>query len=108
TATLTAAHVPMLVKIDGDDRDARPGVAEALAAALGHGSLVIRAAALPPVGAELAGVALLVDREALLLDAVPVVEADERDVSAFVDELQAPLVIVVGDTTARVRGRAAL
>src|SRR5262249_35518229 len=48
-ATIARTNTCVVVKLDGEDRDARLGVAQALGAAL-----VVRAAALPPPGAELA------------------------------------------------------
>ena len=58
-----------LVRLDGDDVEARLGVAQALAAdarARTHSSSA--RAALPPAGPDLAALARLVDREALLVD----------------------------------------
>jgi vesicle-fusing ATPase len=109
--TLAGAGGRVLVRLDGDDTDARLGVAEALAAALGRSTLVVRGAALPPAGPELAAVARLLDREALLVDALPVVEtadAAETVVAALVDDLEARLVVVVGESAARAAGRVAL
>jgi hypothetical protein len=101
----------VLVRIDGEDRDARLGVAQALAAAAGRAALVVRAAALPPAGPELAGVARLVDREAILGEGLPVVESRDAPaavVSPFLEELEAPVAVVVGEDAVRAAGRVEL
>ena len=100
-ATVVTTHAPAVVKIDGEDRDARFGVAQAVAATLARDSLVVRAAALPSQGPELVAVARLISRESLLRGAVPIVEVDEADVDVFLDELHAPLAVVVGDSDVR-------
>jgi hypothetical protein len=101
--TIARTNAPVVVKLDGEDRSARLGVAQALGPAL-----VVRAAALPPPGAELASFARLVEREALLAGAIAVVDADGTDANAFLDELEAPLVVVVGETDVHVHGRVTL
>jgi vesicle-fusing ATPase len=109
--TAAGAGSRVLVRLDGDDADARLGVAEALAAALGRATLVVRAAALPPAGPELGAVARLLDREALLVDALPVVDAadaSEAVVAALVDDLEAPVAVVVGEAAVRAAGRVVL
>jgi ATPase family associated with various cellular activities (AAA) len=109
TAAATAARV--LVRIDGDDRDARLGVAHVFASAFGCTALFVRAAALPPPGRELAALARLVDREAILVDGLPVVEAEdapEAATGAFLDELEAPLTAIVGDGKVRAGSRVAV
>jgi len=109
--TVAAAGPRALAKIEGEDGDAQLGVAQALAEALERTALVIRAGALPAPGLDLAGLARLVDRETLLLGGVPVVEADgasDSAVAALLDELDAPLVVVVGESSARTTGRVAL
>jgi vesicle-fusing ATPase len=109
--TVVAAGPRVLVRIDGDDADARLGVAQALAEALGRTALVVHAGALPPPGPELASLARLVDREALLLDGLPVVEAAEHAdavVDAFLDALEAPLAVVAGECAVRAAGRVAI
>jgi vesicle-fusing ATPase len=109
--TVAAAGPRVLARIDGEDADARLGVAQALAEAFGRTALVLRAGALPPPGPDLAALARLVDREALLLEGVPVVEADganESSLTALLDELDAPLVVLVGESTAHTNGRVAL
>ena len=109
--TVAAAGSRVLVKVDGEDADARLGVAQALAESLEQAALVLRAGALAAPGPDLAGLARLVDREALLLGGVPVVEADDANdasLAALVDELDAPLVVVVGEANVRASGRVAL
>ena len=109
--TACAAGARVAVRLDGDDRDACAGVAQALAFALGRLALVVRGGALPAAGPELAALARLVDREALLLGGLPVVGAegaDEAGVTALVAQLEAPLVALVGETAARTTGRVAL
>jgi vesicle-fusing ATPase len=109
--TVAAAGTRVLARIEGEDADARLGVAQALAEALGRTALVLRSGALPAPGPDLAALARLVDRETLLLGGVPVIEADDANdvaVAAFLDELDAPLVVVVGESAARTSGRVAL
>jgi hypothetical protein len=110
-AAARAAGSRILVKIDGDDADASPGIAHRLARTLGRTSLLVRATALPPVGPELAGLTRLVDREAMLVDGVPVVDAEGAPpavVTAFLDELEAPLVVLLGEWQGRAGGRVVL
>jgi vesicle-fusing ATPase len=105
------ASAPVLLRIDGDDADAQLAVAEAVAAGLGRGALVVRAAAIPPPGPDLALVTRLVDREARLSGAVPIVDprgAAEPSVDAFLDQTESVLAILVGESTARVAGRVQL
>ena len=102
--TAAGAGPRTLAWIDGEDMDARLGVAHALAAALGRTPLVVRAPALPPHGAELAEVARLLDREALLGGGLPVV-AGEGDAEALLDELAAPLAVLVGEGPVRAGSR---
>ena len=109
--TVAGAGPRVLVRLDGEDVDARLGVAQALAQALGRTALVARAGALPAPGPELAGLARLLDREALLLDGVPVLEAEEAhepSVTALLDELEAPLVVFAGESAVRAASRIAL
>ncbi|HEV8250452.1 MAG TPA: ATP-binding protein [Gaiellaceae bacterium] len=105
--TAAAAGPRVLARIDGEDAEARLAVAGELAAELGRSALVVRAGALPPPGAELAGLARIVDREAILAGAFPVVEGDE-EAGAFVDELEAPLVVLAGDGPTADSGRVTL
>ena len=108
---VVAGGPPALVQLHGDDVDARLGVASAAAAELGLTPLVVRAAALPSPGPDMAGLARLVDREALFVRGVPVVEtADgtEAAVSALLDALEAPLVVLVGEHAVHGDGRARL
>jgi ATP-dependent 26S proteasome regulatory subunit len=109
--TVAAAGSRVLVRLDGEDGDARLGAALAFAHALGRLALVVRASALPAAGPDLAAVARLLDREALLLGGVPVVDtndAHEATVVAFVDQLEAPLTVAVGESAVRTTGRVAL
>jgi vesicle-fusing ATPase len=109
--TVRAARVPALLRLDGDDVDARLGAAARLAAELGRLPLVVHAGALPPPGPDLARLARLVDRETILIGGLPVVDAEdgaEAVVAAFLDALEAPLVVLVGEHAERTGGRAAL
>jgi len=109
--TAIAAASRVVLRIDGDDVDARLGVAQVLAAQLGRRVLVIRAAALPPPGPDLAELARLVDRETLLSYGVPVIEAEgggEPAVAALLDELDAPLVALVGEWAGHATSRLSL
>jgi hypothetical protein len=105
--TAVAAGPRVLVRIDGEDSEARLAVAAALAAQLGRDPLVVRASALPPPGPELAALARLVDRDAILAGGLPVVEGD-GDAAVFADDLEAPVVIVAGDGPAIAAGRVTL
>jgi vesicle-fusing ATPase len=109
--TARAAAARVAVRLDGEDADALLGVAQGLAYALGGLALVVRAAALPPPGVELAALARLLDREAVLLPGLPVVETDggaDASVAGLVDELEAPVVVLTGETAARASGRVTL
>jgi len=108
--TTAAAGAPTVVLIDGEDAAALLGVAQALAVSLGRLPLVLSASALPPLGPELAAFARLVDREAILSQALPVLDARDGDAAAaaLVDELETPVVAVVGDVLPRFAGRVAL
>jgi vesicle-fusing ATPase len=101
----------VVIRIDGEDEDARLGVAQAFANEMRRRALVVRASALPAPGPALAEAARLVDRETLLSQGVPVVDAEgagEAVVAAFLEELEAPLVSLVGETGARPAGRVTL
>jgi hypothetical protein len=109
--TALAAASRVVLRVDGDDVDARLGVAQALASALGRRVLVVRAAALPPPGRDLAEVARLVDRETLLSYGVPVLETEggaETTIAALLEELEAPIVGVIGEWGGRASSRIAL
>jgi len=108
TTAATGAHT--LVSLDGEDADSLLGVAHTLAVSLGRLPLVLRVAALPPAGPDRASLAHLVDREALLSAAVPVLDAREGDPAdtALVSELEAPVVVLLGTASPRVPGRVAL
>ena len=106
--TIAATGAAVAVTIDGEDGDAQSAVAEALAEALDRTALFVRAAALPPPGPDLAFLSRLIDREALLVEGLPVVEAAdvaETVVAALLEELAAPVVAVVGESAAQTRGR---
>jgi vesicle-fusing ATPase len=101
----------VVVRLEGEDADAPLGVARALALALARVALVVRGGALPAAGPELSFLARLVDREALLLGGLVILEAEggqEAILGAFLDELEAPIVALAGDVQARVLSRAAL
>jgi hypothetical protein len=109
--TVSSAGPRVQVTIDGEDADALRGVAQALAVELERSGLVVRAGALPAPGLELAGLVRLVDREALLSNGLPVVEAGDAGdnvVAALLDDLEAPLVVIVGEHNARGAGRVSL
>jgi vesicle-fusing ATPase len=109
TARRAAARVA--VRLDGEDADAQLGVAQGLAYTLGGLALVVHAAALPPPGVELAGLARLLDREAVLLPGLPIVEVEggaEASLAGLLDELEAPVVVLAGETAARASGRVTL
>jgi len=108
TTAATGAHT--LVSLDGEDAESLLGVAHTLAVSLGRLPLVLRVAALPPAGPDRASLAHLVDREALLSGAVPVLDAREGDPAdtALVSELEAPVVVLLGTASPRVPGRVAL
>jgi hypothetical protein len=103
-----AAGTRVLVRIDGEDSEARLAVAGVLAAELGCAAVVVRAVALPPPGAELAALARNVDREAILTGGLPVVVDGDGDAAAFVEELEAAVVIVAGDGRTTAGGRVTL
>src|SRR5262249_44170388 len=82
-----------------------------LAEALGRSALVVRTGALPLPGPELARLARLIEREALLVDGLTVIEAGNTHdsvLAAFLGDLETPLVVVVGDCSVDVPGRLAL
>jgi vesicle-fusing ATPase len=109
--TVASTGARVVVRLDGDDVDAQLGVAQELAFALGCIPLSVRAAALPPPGAELASLARLVDRESLLVGGLPIVGVDGGNpgaVAALLGELEAPVVALLGDGSVRVAGRVAL
>jgi hypothetical protein len=109
--TVVAAGARAAIRIDGEDTDAHLGVAQQLAAELGLTPLVVRGSALPAPGPDLAGLTGLVNREALLLDGLPIVDAEggaDATVTAFLDELEAPYAVIVGESGARTSGRVVL
>jgi vesicle-fusing ATPase len=109
--TALAAGPRVALLLDGEDVDARLGVAQAFAGVLGRRALLVRAAALPSPGPELASTARRVDRETLLSFGVPVLDAEgaaETTVTAVLDELDAPIVAVVGEWMGRATSRIAL
>jgi vesicle-fusing ATPase len=109
--TAAAAGARVVVRLDGEDGDAQLGMAQAFADALGRVALIVRASALPSAGPELAALAQLTDREALLLEGLVIVDtqdAHEATVAALLDELEAPLAAIVGESAVRTTGRVAL
>jgi hypothetical protein len=110
-ATVAELGTGAVVRLDGEDEEAVLGVARELAGALGRLPLVIRGGALPAPGPELATLARLIDREALLVPGLPVIDpqdASEPALTALLETLEAPLVVVAGTQRARARGRTAL
>src|SRR5262245_9358010 len=109
--TAVGAGTRIVARIDGEDADAQLGVARAFADLLDQVALVVRAGALPGPGPELALLGSLVEREVLLLGGLPVVEtgdAHDASIAAFLDELEAPVVAMVGDSTVGATTRVAL
>jgi vesicle-fusing ATPase len=109
--TALGAGARLTLLIDGEDADARLGVAQAFAEHLGRRALLVRAAALPPPGPDLAAAARLLDRETLLSYGVPVIDpegAAEAVVAALLDDLEAPIVGVVGEWGGRATSRITL
>lgn len=91
-AAVDAVDGPVLVRLDGDDPEARLGVAQRLAQALGRTALVLRDESLDAIGPEGGATAALVDREVLLHDRVPVLASDR-----MVDLLHSPVVVVTSE-----------
>ena len=110
-ARTSAAAKRIVVRLDGEDADGQVAVARALALALGRVALVIRGAALPAAGPELSALTRLIDREVLMLGGLPILDgegAHESVLRAFIDELDAPVAALVGETDARAPSRATL
>jgi len=108
---VAAAGARVALTIDGEDADARVAVAQALAHALGRTALLVRTAAVPSPGPDLAALSRLIDREVFLLDGLPILDvADAADATAvaLLDELEAPVVVVAGESAARAGGRVSL
>jgi vesicle-fusing ATPase len=106
-----AAGAPCAVRLDGDDCDGRMAVAGELARALERVPITVRASALAPAADALADQALLIDREAALLGALPIVDAEDAPaalVAALLGMLQSPAVVVVGAYAGRTDGRVAI
>jgi vesicle-fusing ATPase len=98
--TLSGLGDRAVVRLHGQDADARLGVACELGRALGLRPLAVTAAALPPPGPGLARTARLIDRETLLVGGLPIVltdDAEEGPVSALLGLLRAPLVALAGE-----------
>lgn len=97
-----------LVVLDGEDVDARMDVACQVAAGLELVPLVVRPAGLAP-GPDLASVARLIDREVLLLGALPILdvddEADGGTAAMFLDLLEAPVIGATAGAGGRSSGR---
>jgi vesicle-fusing ATPase len=97
-----------VVQLDGDDVDARLDVACQVAAGLELVPLVIRPASLVS-GPDLAGVVRLIDREVVLLGALPILDVDDDadgGIGALLlDLLEAPVIIATGGAGGRSRDR---
>jgi ATP-dependent 26S proteasome regulatory subunit len=109
--TAANAGTPTLARIDGADADAQRGVAGEFAGSLGCIPLFVRASALPAPGPELALLGSLVEREVLLLGALPVIEtwgAHDSSIAALLDELEAPIAAILGDLSVSPAGRVIL
>jgi vesicle-fusing ATPase len=89
-ATAVGLDGPILVRLDGDDRDAQVAVAERVANRLGLVLLTVRDAAL--VETDLTRTAMLLDREAILADRL-VLTSNERLLAL----LQARVVVALGE-----------
>ena len=107
-ARTVATGDPTLVLLYGEDVDARLDVACQVAAELELAPLVVRTSSLAP-GPELANVTRLIDREILLLGALPILdvdgEADGPAAAILLDLLEAPVVIATAGTGGRSSGR---
>ncbi len=86
-----AVEGPVVVRLTGDDADARTGVAHRLAASLGLRPLVLRDDSTVETG-DLPRIARLVDRAALLHAQLPVVTGDR-----LADHLETPVIVSLGD-----------
>ena len=96
-ASVDALHGRILVRLEGDDSDAETGVAARLAEGLGLTAFAVREEALS--GPELGRAAMLIDREVLVADRLPVLAGDQ-----LVPLLGSRVVVVTGDGEP-VRGR---
>ncbi len=110
-ARTVATGDPILVVLDGEDVDGRLDVAHQVAAGCGFVPLVIRPASLAP-GPDLVAIARIIDREVVLLGALPIVDVgDEPDggaTAALLDLLEAPAVVATGGTAGRSPDRLAI
>jgi hypothetical protein len=88
-AAVSALHGQLLVRLDGEDRDAQLAVAAHVAARLGREVLLVRDAGLGET--DVVGAALTLDREALLGDRL-VVTGNER----LLTLLESRVVVAVG------------
>ncbi|MER6187915.1 ATP-binding protein [Streptomyces sp. NPDC001652] len=110
---LSALAEPALVRLSGEDADDALGVACRLAELSGLVPLVVRVAALPGPGPELALLSRLLDRESLLLGGMIVLDPTDTGeetaslVHALTGLLDTPVVVVPADGT-RQSGRALL
>ena len=110
-ARTLAATGPALIRLDGDDLEARLDVACQVAVSLGLVPLVIRAAALPAPGPDLAALARLVDREAIIAGGLVILDPDGANdtvVAAWLDLLDAPWLVVAGEHGGSAPGRLGL
>ena len=103
-----ATGEPTVVLLDGEDVDARLDVACQVAAMLELVPLVVRPASLVP-GPDLAGHARLIDREVMLLGALPIVDIDEEadggTAAMLLELMEAPVVIATAGAGGRSSGR---
>jgi hypothetical protein len=83
----------LLIRLDGDDVEARYGVACRIAARLGKRPLLVRESALPESARDLGRAAVVVDREALVADRL-VLLAGNR----LASQLTSRVIVALGDT----------
>jgi hypothetical protein len=108
---LSGGSVASAVQMTGGDPETRLAIAARAAALLGAVPLRLRSDDIPPVSSERYALARLLDREALLARATVVIEIPgdgEQDpvrVAGFAVDLAAPLVVLVDEPLASLRGR---
>jgi len=107
-ARTVAAANATLIRLDGDDIEARQDVAQAIAAELGLVPLVVRVVTLSP-GPDLVDMARLIDREVVLLGALPIIEADADATTGvggtLLDLLESANVVTTGGGGEHASGR---
>jgi vesicle-fusing ATPase len=103
-ARTAATGEATVVLLDGEDVDARLDVACQVAATLELVPLVVRPTSLAP-GPDLAGVARLIDREAVLLGALPILDIDDETdggtATMLLEMLEAPVVVATAGAGGR-------